>query len=63
MALLRAALVQPQSMTTTERDLLALAGADHGRIIWNETLQQLQKWTGGGWVEVLCGPDLDGGSY
>lgn len=49
----RAALLQPQGMTTTERDLLTLAGADTGRLIYNETLNQLQQWTGTAWVEVL----------
>jgi hypothetical protein len=63
MALLRAALVQPQSLTTTERDLLVLAGADVGRLVYNETTSELQKWTGSAWVEVLCGPELDGGSF
>lgn len=63
MALSRAALVQPQAMTTTERDLLILAGADTGRLVWNETLLELQKWDGTQWVEVLCGPALEGGTY
>ena len=63
MALLRAALVQPQSITTTERDMLVLAGGDVGRLVWNETLLQLQKWDGTDWVEVLCGPILEGGVY
>lgn len=63
MALLKAALVQPQSMTTTERDLLVLAGADVGRLVYNETTNELQKWTGSAWVEVICGPEIIGGTY
>ena len=63
MALTRAALVQPQSLSTPERDLLVLAGADVGRLVYNETTSELQKWTGSAWVEVLCGPELDGGMY
>ena len=59
----RAGLLQPQNMTTAERDLLTLAGADIGRLIYNETLQQLQFWDGAAWQEVLIGPDLLGGSY
>ena len=63
MALSRAALVQPQALTTVERDLLTLAGADTGRLVYNETTMQLQKWNGSAWVEVLVGPELDGGAY
>lgn len=59
----RAGLLQPQGMTTTERDLLTLAGADTGRLIYNETLQQLQFWDGSAWQEVVVGPELLGGTY
>ena len=63
MALSQAKLVQPQGLSTVERDLLTLAGADTGRLIYNETTLQLQKWSGSKWVEVLVGPELDGGAY
>jgi len=48
MAITKAGLVQPQGMSTVERDLLTLAGADVGRLIYNETLNQLQQcgWRG-----------------
>ena len=60
----RAGLVQPQGMSTTERDLLTLAGADVGRLIYNETLNQLQQWDGGAWVEVLnANSTLECGTY
>ena len=35
MALSQAKLVQPQGLSTVERDLLTLAGADTGRLIYN----------------------------
>ena len=73
MALTKGGLLQPQGMTTIERDLLTLAGADNGRLIYNETTGQLQLWDGGAWVDVLSTsssisltqlPDpLDGGTY
>ena len=63
MALSRAALVQPQTLTTVERNLLTLAGADTGRLIYNQSTNELQKWNGSAWVEVLVGPTLDGGTY
>jgi hypothetical protein len=50
-------------MSTVERDVLVLAGADMGRLIWNETLQQAQCWNGTVWQELLMGPDINGGSY
>jgi hypothetical protein len=51
-------------MSTTERDLLTLAGADVGRLIYNETLNQLQQWDGGAWVEVLnANSTLSCGTY
>lgn len=53
MALSKAGLVQPQGMSTTERDLLVLAGADLGRLIYNETTGRLQQWTGSAWADVL----------
>lgn len=58
MALTKAGLVQPQGMSTVERDLLTLAGADVGRLIYNETLNQLQQWDGTAWREVLLGPTV-----
>ena len=63
MTLTKGGLLQPQGMTTTERNLLTLAGADTGRLIYNETLSQLQFWDGSAWQEVLVGPELDGGAY
>ena len=73
MALTKGGLLQPQGMTTIERDLLTLAGADNGRLIYNETTDQLQLWDGGAWVDVLSTsssisltqlPDpLEGGTY
>ena len=53
MTLTKGGLLQPQGMTTVERDLLTLAGADSGRLIYNETLKQFQQWTGSAWIEVL----------
>ena len=58
MAITKAGLVQPQGMSTVERDLLTLAGADVGRLIYNETLNQLQQWDGAAWREVLIGPTV-----
>jgi len=49
-------------MTTAERDLLTLAGADTGRLIYNETLQELQFWDGSAWQQVPFGV-ADGGTY
>ena len=63
MALTKGSFLQPQSLTTVERDLLTLAGADVGRLIYNETTFQLQKWNGSAWVEVLVGPEVDGGTF
>ena len=60
MALTKAGLVQPQGMTTVERNLLTLAGADVGRLIYNETTNQLQQWDGAAWRDVLIGPAVDG---
>lgn len=53
MTLSKANLVQPQGLTTIERDLLTLAGADSGRLIYNETTNTLQQWTGAAWIDVL----------
>lgn len=63
MAQTRAGLVQPLGLSTTERNLLTLAGADMGRLIWNETDKRMECWTGSLWVEVFIGPDLNGGTY
>lgn len=72
MSLSKAGLVQPQGLTTIERNLLTLAGADVGRLIYNETTSTLQQWDGAAWRDVLIGPTLDaavligvadGGSY
>lgn len=52
MALTKGGLLQPQGMTTTERNLLTLAGADTGRLVFNETTGTLQLWDGGAWVDV-----------
>jgi hypothetical protein len=53
MTLTKAALLQPQGLTTTERNLLTLAGADTGRLIYNETTKGLEQWDGAAWVPVL----------
>ena len=53
MALTKAALLQPQGLTTTERNLLTLAGADTGRLMYNETTKGLEQWDGAAWVPVL----------
>ena len=53
MALTKAALLQPQGLTTTERNLLTLAGADTDRLIYNETTKGLEQWDGVAWVPVL----------
>ena len=63
MALTKGSFLQPQSLTTVERDLLSLVGADVGRLIYNETLNQLQCWDGSAWQEVVVGPELEGGTY
>jgi hypothetical protein len=72
MSLAKAGLVQPQGLTTIERNLLTLAGADVGRLIYNETTSTLQQWDGAAWRDVLIGPTIDaavltgvadGGSY
>lgn len=55
MALTKGYLLQPQGMSTVERDLLTLAGADSGRLIYNETTSTLQVWSGGTWVDVAAG--------
>ena len=61
MALSQAKLVQPQGLSTVERDLLTLAGADTGRLIYNETTNELQQWDGVAWVPVLnAGSALSG---
>jgi hypothetical protein len=59
MALSKAGLVQPQGLTTIERNLLTLAGADVGRLIYNETTSTLQQWDGAAWRDVLIGPTVD----
>jgi hypothetical protein len=53
MSLSKAGLVQPQGLTTIERDLLTLAGADVGRLIFNETTGAVQQWDGTAWQDVL----------
>ena len=72
MSLTKAGLVQPQVMTTLERDLLRAAGADTGRLVYNSATSNLQLWDGGAWRDVLVGPTVDaalltgvadGGSY
>ena len=63
MALSKAGLVQPVGLSTLERNLLAMAGGDVGRLIWNDTLSQLQCWDGAAWQEVYIGPTVEGGSY
>ncbi|MFZ9260905.1 MAG: hypothetical protein ACO23G_10760 [Limnohabitans sp.] len=60
-------------MTTTERNLLTLAGADTGRLVFNETTGTLQLWDGSAWIDVTTSdtvitdamlPDpLSGGTY
>ena len=73
MSLTKAALLQPQGLTTTERNLLALAGADAGRLIYNETTKGLEQWSGVALVPVLNSDsalsgakltgDIEGGVY
>lgn len=73
MALTKGGLLQPQGMTTTERNLLTLAGADTGRLVFNETTGTLQLWDGSAWIDVTTSdtvitdamlPDpLSGGTY
>lgn len=53
MALTKGGLLQPQGLTTTERNLLTLAGADTGRLIYNETTKALEQWDGAAWVPIL----------
>ena len=59
MSLTKAGLVQPQVMTTLERDLLRAAGADTGRLVYNSTTSTLQQWDGASWRDVLIGPTVD----
>ena len=59
MALTKGSFLQPHSLTTVERDLLTLAGADVGRLIYNETTDALQQWDGAAWRDVLVGPTVD----
>jgi hypothetical protein len=62
MTLSKAGLVQPQGLTTIERDLLTLAGADVGRLIFNETTGTVQQWNGTTWLNVLThASSLDAG--
>ena len=71
MALTKGSFLQPQSLTTVERDLLRLTGADVGRLIYNETLSVMQQWSGIAWENYHAGyidgswliNELDGGSY
>ena len=58
MALGQARLVQPQGLTTTERDLMAVVGIDVGRLIYNETTNALQIWNGTGWDNVISSPTI-----
>lgn len=62
MTLSKAGLVQPQGLTTVERNLLGLAGADIGRLIYNETTNTLQQWDGTAWRDLLVGPTVPGSS-
>lgn len=55
MALTKGALLQPQDMSTVERNLLSLAGADVGRLIYNTTDSKLQLWDGSAWQNVAAG--------
>lgn len=55
MALTKGALLQPQDMTTVERDLLNLIGADVGRLIYNKDASVLQVWDGSTWQDVAAG--------
>jgi len=55
MALTKGYLLQPQGMSTVERDMLTVAGADNGRLIFNETTSTLQLWDGVSWVDVASG--------
>ena len=63
MSLLQAHLVQPQVLTTNNRNLLNLGQADAGRMIWNETLGELQVWDGAVWRNIAREPVIDGGTY
>ena len=56
MALTKGSFLQPHSLTTVEHDLLSLAGADVGRLIYNETTKGLEQWDGAAWVNVVS-PD------
>ncbi len=58
MSLTKAGLVQPQVMTTLERDLLRAAGADMGRLVYNSSTSTLQQWDGSAWRDVLVGPTV-----
>ena len=63
MALLQAHLVQPQVLTTNNRNLLNLGQADAGRMIWNSTDSELQVWDGAVWRNIAREPVIDGGIY
>lgn len=63
MTLLTAQLVQPQMMSTADRNLITVGANDLGRMIYNTTTSELQHWDGSAWQVVLTEPEIDGGVY
>ena len=61
MAIQNAALVQPQRLTTAQRNAIQLGVADVGRFIYNTDDNQLQYFDGTDWVPVVdADSDLNG---
>ena len=48
----RANFVQPQSLTTLQRDALSLGVDDTGLTIWNISIDLLQVWDGATWRDT-----------
>ena len=63
MALLSAQLVQPQMLSTADRNLIVTGANDKGRMIFNTTTNELQHWDGTAWQAVLTQPEIDGGAF
>ena len=67
----RANFVQPQSLTTIDRDALTLGIDDTGLTIWNVSVDLLQVWDGSAWRDTSQLPldasqligEISGGIY
>lgn len=58
-----AQLVQPQMISTADRNLIVVGANDLGRMIYNTTKNELQHWDGTAWQALLAEPEIDGGSF